>query len=159
MAGTTNCGSIKWGAQQIAIMSQSGIDAQGSSNKYNIDCAFALNGVQSIGYDANFEQTPTFQIGQSETYEINEGIPQVDITISKALDGYCPVYLAATAEATTPSLFGRSPCKSTIAISYFPCTVDSATGNATSTVVFPEVQVNSISYTFGVDGVFTESGS
>jgi len=156
MAGSNACGSIKWGGHQLGIVPQGIIDAAPSGSRYNIACQYRMRGIQSIGYDPNVDQTPNFEIGQIETYEINEGVPSVDITISKSLDGYCPVYLAATAEATSPTLLGRSSCKATYAISYFDCTNDSAEGTPLSTVVFPETQINSIGYTFNVDGAFTE---
>lgn len=156
MAGANACGSIKWGAQQLGITPQGVIDAQPSGSRYNIDCRYRMRGVQSVGYDPNIEQTPNFEIGQIGIYEINEGVPSIDITISKSLDGYTPVYLAVTGEATSPTLLGRSNCKATAAISYFDCTRDNAEGTPVQTAIMPEIQVNSISYTFNVDGAFTE---
>lgn len=153
---SNTCGPVKWAARQVGIKSDCEVAAAPSGQKYFFDADTVLRGVQSVGYDTNFDQTPIFQLSQGEIYEIVEGIPVVDISINKALDGYCPVYLAATKDADNPTLFGRGAQFANVAISIFPCTLDSAKDEAKATVVFPDVQVGSVGYTFGVDGAFTE---
>jgi len=160
MACTPNsCGTVKWAAQQFGIKSYCDVVDAPSGQAYTYTADHVIKGVQSVGFDSNFELTPIFQLSQGEIYETNEGLPQVDISVNKVLDGYTPVYLAATQDSVSPTLFGRAPVKCVPAIAIFPCTVDSATGAPNATVVFPQAQVNSVSYTFGNDGPFTEDVS
>lgn len=149
-----SCGSIKWPAQQIGVKSENQVAADGGA--YNFGSGHVLYGVQSLGYDANIDPQVIFQIGQGAIYDIDDGLPTVDITVNKALDGYCPVFLAATRDATEPTLLARAPTKANFGISYFDCTKDSARGSAEATVVLKDVQVTSVGYTLGVDGVFSE---
>jgi hypothetical protein len=148
MASAGTCGGIKWPAQQLNIAPTSG--------GFSFDCASAVSGVQSVGLSANFDLTPIFQLSQSEVYETNEALPQIEVTINKALDGAPMVYLVATQDSTSPSLFGRTPCFTNVALSMFPCTLDSASGTPNSVMVTSGVQVGSVSYTFTVDGPATE---
>lgn len=156
---TSSCGSLKWPAQQVGIKSQCEVENSNPGEEYNLGCEGLLYGVQSIGYDANLDPQIISQLGQGALYDVDEGLPTVDITTSKILDGYCPVYLAATKDATEPTLLARAPAKANIFVSYFDCTKDSASGEPRSTVVLKDVQVTSLSYTFGVDSPFSEDVS
>lgn len=172
MAGTGNCGGVKWPAQQVGIKPQSEVDAASTGEEFwfgttdgtspalsGVESNHLSKGVQSIGFDPTFETTPIFQLCQSELYELNEGLPEINISATKALDGYCPMYLQATQDADSPSLFGRQACKAALAIGIFPCDLDSTIGDPDHVVVFKESNVNSISYTFTVEGAFTEEVS
>lgn len=156
---TQTCGSLKWPSMQVGVKSQCEVDAANSGEDYNLDCSGVLRGIQSIGYDANIDPQAIFQVGQGAIYDTDEGLPTVDVTINKALDGYCPAFLALTKDAVEPTLLARAPTKSNLFVSYFDCTKDSARGSANSTVVFKDLQVTSAGYTFGVDGAFTEDVS
>jgi len=46
-----------------------------------------LNGVQSVGVNSTFNFEQVFQLGQLEIYENIEGIPEVEVTIEKAITG------------------------------------------------------------------------
>lgn len=158
---TQTCGSLKWPSQQVGVKSQCEVDASAEGQEYNIGAELAasggvLRGIQSIGYDANMDPQAIFQIGQGAIYDTDEGLPTVDVTINKALDGYAPAFLALTKDAVEPTLLARAPTKSNLFVSYFDCTKDSARGTANSTVVFKDLQVTSAGYTFSVDGAFTE---
>lgn len=151
--GQNTCGSLKWVGQQLGIIGGCEVALE---TGFSFECDDVVRGVQSFGYDPSFETTPYFQLGQSEIYELREGIPSINITASKALDGYPTIYTMATKDAQTPSLLGRAATKCAIAVAMFPCDKDSAQGTANSIVVFSGAQVNSVSYNFGVDNVFTE---
>lgn len=77
-----------------------------------------IRGLQSIGITTNFSLTQAFEIGKLTIYENIEGVPDVEATMEKVLDGYCPIYLLATqtqADSTSPptsaTLAGRAPTK------------------------------------------------
>jgi hypothetical protein len=48
----------------------------------------AASGVQSVGVNTTFNLEQVFQLGQLEIYENIENIPDVEVTIEKALDGH-----------------------------------------------------------------------
>ena len=143
------CGGIKWPSQQF------GIKNVGTGN-YAFTCAHMVSGVQAVGMNANFSLEPVFQFTQSEIYELNEGLPQIEMTVNRVLDGSCPTYLMASTTAPNPTLFGRTPSFSVLGLAIFPCTLDSASGAPNAIVGISGAQVSSIGYTFGVDGPSTE---
>ena len=68
----------------------------------------AAHGVQSIGITTNFNLEQVFELGQISIYENVEGTPDVEVTMSKVLDGYIPLYCLATADQTNgPALSQR----------------------------------------------------
>lgn len=117
----------------------------------------AAHGVQSVGVTTNFNLDPVQEIGQSRIYENLENIPDVEVTMEKVLDGYCPLYLLATAGSTSATLFGRSNTRSTVAMTIFPDTYDSASGVAVAQLQCSGLYVSSAGYTFPADGRFTEN--
>jgi len=143
-----SCISIKYPSQQLNI--QSNLDG------FTFAAASFVSGVQSVGLNANFNLNPIFELSQSEVYENGEQLPQIEITVNKVLDGGCPAYLHATKDATSPSLFGRTPFFANVALSIYPCTLDSASGTPNAIMVASGVQVGSVGYTFNTDGPSTE---
>ena len=117
----------------------------------------ALHGVQSVGMTTNFNLEQVFELGQLAIYENIEEIPDVEISLTKVLDGYIPMYCLATGwDATTPTLAGRSNSKTFFGLNIFDDTLTSATGTADSVVECSGMFVGSISYTFPLDDNFTE---
>lgn len=149
MAGVNTCGGIKWPTQQF------GIKNVGSGN-YAFVCGHMVSGVQAVGMNANFSLEPVFQLTQSEIYELNEGLPQIEVTVNRVLDGSCPTYLMASTDAPNPTLFGRTPCVSVLGLAIFPCTLSSTSGTPNAIVGISGAQVSSVGFTFGVDGPSTE---
>ena len=66
-----------------------------------------VHGVQSVAVTTTFNLEQAFELGQLEIYENIEGIPNVEISASKVLDGYPPMFLLATQRASDPDL-GRT---------------------------------------------------
>lgn len=117
----------------------------------------AAHGVQSIGTTTTFNLIQEYELSQFALYENIEDIPDVEITMEKVIDGYPLLYHLATPSATSPSLVGRSTEKCHVALSIFPETNDSASGNALVTVESSGMYFNSATYTMTVDGSATES--
>lgn len=117
----------------------------------------AAHGVQSVGVTTTFNLEPVFELGQSAIYENIENIPDVEVTLEKVLDGFPLLYHLATKGSATATLFGRANSRSTLALTIFPDTNDSASGVAIAQVDFSGLYVSNIGYTFPVDGNFTES--
>lgn len=115
-----------------------------------------VHGVQSVGCATNFRLDQIFELGQLEIYHNRENIPDVEITMQKVLDGYCPAYLLATSGSSAATLAGRSNTKSIFAMSIFDDSIDQASGSELNTVVCSGVYPSQVSYSFQVEGPFTE---
>jgi hypothetical protein len=127
----------------------------------------AAHGVQTVGLTTNFNLEQVFELGQLAIYQNVEGIPEIEVTINKVLDGYPLVYVLATEKgseiandlvATGPDLPGRQNARVDMRLSIYPDTVVSANGNpvAGGVVKCKGMYVSSVTYTFPVDGNFTE---
>jgi len=117
----------------------------------------SLHGLSSIGINTKFNLQHFFEIGQVSVYETSENIPDVEATIEKQLDGYCPVYLQATKGAASASLVGRSAVKTTLGLSIYSDVQDSASGTPLAQCTMSGMYIQSIGYNFNVQGASTES--
>lgn len=127
----------------------------------------AAHGVQTVGLTTNFNLEQVFELGQLAIYQNIEGIPEIEVTINKVLDGYPLIYVLATEKgseiaedltATGPDLPGRQNARVDMRLSIYPDTQVSANGNPVGggVVNCKGMYVSSVSYTFPVDGNFTE---
>jgi len=130
---------------------QVGLKADG-----NTGAPTALHGVQSVSMSTNFNLEQVFELGQIAIFENIENIPDVEVQMSKVLDGYPLMYHHATLSATSPTLAGRSTSKSIFTMSLFSDANDSASGTPLSEVRCSGMFVSSVGYNFPVDGDFTE---
>ena len=124
------------------------------------------HGVQSIGITTNFNLEQVFELGQLSIYENIEGIPDVEVTLEKVIDGYPLLYLMATTGVTGSSASGlvaRSKQQANLTLGIFGeeyGNIDVAldnSGNSEVEVLCSGMYVSSVSYTLGADGNFTES--
>ena len=135
---------------------QVGLKPDGDTGAF--DSTDVLHGIQSVGMTSNFNLEPINELGQLETYENTEMLPEVEVTLQKVLDGYPLIYHQATKGTNTldPTLAGRSKTESIFGMSIFDDRLEAATGTPGSIVQCSGMFVNSISYSFGSDGAFTE---
>lgn len=123
-----------------------------------------IHGLQSVGMTTNFNLEQVFELGQLEIYQNIEEVPEIEVTLNKVLDGYPLIYTLATEEGTsvgafvasTPTLTGRQNARVDMELTIYDDTQQSATGNSISKVNCNGMYVSSVSYTFPVDGNFTE---
>ena len=127
------------------------------------------HGVQSVGITTNFNLEQAFELGQIQIYENIEGLPDVEVTLEKVLDGYALLYHLATPSPASVGLVGRGKDRTDLSLGIYSDAFDSVTdsGNryiAASDNGVPEVEVfcsgmyvGSVSYTVPVDGNATES--
>ncbi len=114
-------------------------------------------GVQSAGFTTTFNLEDVFHLGQLDAYENVEGIPEVEVTAERVLDGTKPFWLMVTDPDFT-SLKGRTAgYKADLAVSVYPDVQDSAEGTPDSTVVASGMFISSYTLSFPTDGNFTES--
>jgi hypothetical protein len=115
-----------------------------------------IHGLQSCTNDSNLNLEKIFEIGQSSEYEQVEDLPDVTVSLSKVLDGYCPIYLLATNGSTSSTLAGRADTQSIFRLFVYPDDFVSASGTALQQLTVSGSYINSVNYNFSVDGNFTE---
>lgn len=125
-----------------------------------------VNGLQTVGITTNFNLEQVFEMGQLAIYQNVENVPDIEVTLNKVLDGYPLIYVMATENGTSipgvptavdPSIAGRQNARCDMRLSIFKDTATSISGVVPETVVTCSgMYVSSVSYTFPVDGNFTE---
>lgn len=117
-----------------------------------------VRGAQSVGMTTTFNFEQVFQLGQIEIYEYVELEPEIEMTIERVLDGTKPLWFMTTGPRGSVDLVARTADYTVdIAIPIYPDTQTRATGNPISMALGSGMFLSSITYTFPVDGNFTES--
>jgi hypothetical protein len=123
-----------------------------------------VHGLQSVGMTTNFNLEQVFELGQLEIYQNVEEVPEIEVTLNKVLDGYPLIYILATEAGTavgdflseSPTLTGRQNARVDMELSIYDDAQQSAEDESISVVNCDGMYVSSVSYTFPVDGNFTE---
>lgn len=127
-----------------------------------------VHGLQTVGITTNFNLEQVFEMGQLAIYQNVENVPDIEVTLNKVLDGYPSLYTLATETgsdvvsnpsglvASSPTIPGRQNARTDMILSVYKDTQVAATGDLLSAVVCSGMYVSSVSYTFPVDGNFTE---
>lgn len=121
------------------------------------NAAEAAHGVQSVGINTSFNLEQAFELGQISVYENIEGLPDIEVTVEKVLDGYPLVYHLATSGATENTLVNRTKLRGNVSLGIFHDDKEQISGIAPVEVFMSGMYVNSLSYTFPTDGPCTES--
>lgn len=118
-----------------------------------------IHGLQTVSLTTTFNLDRVSEIGQLEIYQNIENVPNVELVLEKVIDGYAPIYILATQGRSNTSLQGRQNPKCEVAMSIFDETFHSAASgvNPLSEVKLSGMFVSSLTYTFPVEGNFTES--
>ena len=147
---------VYYAIQQVAMAPDSSAPAQHSSMK-------VAHGVQSVGITTTFNLEQVFELGQISIYENVEGTPDVEVTMSKVLDGYIPLYCMATAMfAASPALANRNAAnvKSFVQLGIWNEANNQSAGQtdtyADSLVEMSGLVVSSVGYNFPLDDNFSE---
>lgn len=136
---------IFWAVQGVGIAKQ-------STTSFT-----TVHGVQSLGITTTFNLEQAFELGQLAIYENIENIPDVEVTMEKALDGYPLLYHLATRGYAANTLAGRGNQQCNIALNIYGDTQNSASGVPISEVYMSGMYISSVAYTLPVDGFATES--
>ena len=112
-----------------------------------------VKGLQNAGITTNYNLTQVFELGQQAIYENIEELPDVEVSLSKVLDGSPLMYHLSTVDATLPTLAGRSNAKCKFALGIWPDTETSATSTTTpdSVLACSGMYIGSVSYSFPLD--------
>lgn len=117
----------------------------------------SIRGLQSCGANTTFNLEQVFEMGQLAIYENVEGIPNIELTMQKVLDGYAPIFTLVTQSATAATLIARAnanPCA--VVLGIYSDQLNSASGNAVAAVTMSGMYVSSVAYNINVDGNATE---
>jgi hypothetical protein len=124
-----------------------------------------VHGLQSAGITTNFNLEQVFEMGQLAIYQNVENIPEIEVTLNKVLDGYPLLYILGTEAgsavntslvAQSPTISGRQNARVDVELSIYSDSKDASEGTPISVVHCNGMYVSSVSYTFPVDGNFTE---
>ena len=120
-----------------------------------------LHGVQSVGVNTTFNLEQAFELGQISIYENIEGLPDIELTIERVLDGYPLAYRLATkkSDGTSPgnTLVERTKQRCDAVLAVYPDDQNAVAGTPPVQVYMSGMYINSVSYTLPVDGNCTES--
>lgn len=147
---------IFYAVQQVSI----GPDALG---QYQV-----VKGVQSVSMTTTFNLEQAFELGQLEIYENIEGVPNIEMTVNRLLDGNPLLYVLASATQSSDA-YSRADdinlASSNESVLKLGIWDEASYSNAqngvapTNEVSISGAVMSSVSYTFGVDGNFTEEVS
>lgn len=129
------------------------------SNNNTIVTDQVARGVQSVGINTSFNLEQVFELGQIQIYENIEGLPDVEVTLEKVIDGHKLLWSLATDHAVNQaSLSSRSKVQCNLTLGIFSEDQDFVAGGTPPVEVFCSgMYVSSCSYTIPVDGNATES--
>ena len=116
-----------------------------------------VRGVQSGSETFNINSNAINEWGQVAPYEIIELTPDGTIQIERVQDGCVPLYLMATEGASSASLTGRQDIRSCLAVGMYDPSNPYVSGTPGRVIEWSGLNVNSIGFSFGTDGAFTES--
>ena len=120
------------------------------------------HGVQSVSTTTTFNLEQAFELGQLAIYENIEGIPDVEVSLTKLLDGYIPLYLLATASdadgnaLTNPDLAARAVAETVMQLGIWPETDQAVNASPATYVEMSGLVVSSVSYNFPLEDNFSE---
>jgi len=124
--------------------------------------ATVQHGVQSVGLNSSFSFEQVFELGQIEIYENIEGVPEVEATIERVLDGEATLYEQfGTQDSTNPgqSLLNVGDGQKSLLLSVFEDNKDSNTGTVQTGVECTGMYIGNYSISINLDGPSTESCS
>lgn len=144
---------IFYAIQALGLAPHDVVASGGAPSGFN-----TAHGVQSVGITTTFNLEQVFELGQLELYENIEGIPDIEVTAQKVLDGYPLLYHLATPTAASPSLVGRSNERSFVMLNIYADTEEFAGSGITplQQVGMSGMFVSALTYTLNVDANSTE---
>ena len=116
-----------------------------------------VHGAQSVGINTTFNLEQVFELGMIQIFENIEGLPDVEVTTEKVIDGYALVYHLATAKTNGTNITARSKARSCVSLGIYSDENDVVSGVAPVEVYTSGMYISSVSYTLPVEGNATES--
>lgn len=120
------------------------------------------HGVQSVSTTTTFNLEQAFELGQLAIYENIEGIPDVEVAMSKVLDGYPPLFLLSTASKDDgsaldgPALSKRAVAETIVQLGIWTETDEAVNNSPVQYVEMSGLAPSSVSYNFPLEDNFSE---
>ena len=131
-----------------------------SSGGWDTGTYVSPKGLQSVGVTTNFNLTQLFELGQQELYDNVEGVPEIQVTLQKTLDGTIPLYLICMGGTITDgngkNIGELANNRVDFKLGVYDDTKLAAAGNSTYGVLCSGMYLSSIGYTLPLDGFATE---
>jgi len=147
---------IYYASQTVQLMPQNA-DATSHYPRW-----FQPLGLQSVGMNTTFNLQQAFQLGTVELYDNVEGVPNVEVSMSKIVDNTAPLYTmcmgggAGVNGALSQPLGALSTNRVNFRLGIFEDNKQFASGNAASHVVCSGMYLSRFSFAFPVEGNATE---
>ena len=144
---------IFYAMQQVAVDPQNRRARPASASQYQ-----AVPAVQSVSMTTSFSLEQAFELGQVEIFENIEGVPSIEMTINRLLDGSVPLYVLGAGSFENADVVTTAATNEVgIALGIFN-EANSSVGGTTpiSQVTIVDAVMTNVAYTMGVDGNFTE---
>ena len=144
---------IFYAMQQVAVDPQNRKARPASASQYQ-----AVPAVQSVSMTTSFSLEQAFELGQVEIFENIEGVPYIEMTINRLLDGSVPLYVLGAGSFENADVVTTAATNEVgIALGIFN-EANSSVGGTTpiSQVTIVDAVMTNVAYTMGVDGNFTE---
>jgi hypothetical protein len=117
-----------------------------------------IHGVQSVSSTTNFQLDKVFEFGNINIYETIENIPNVELNVTKVIDGYPCIYMAASNAAVAPTLVGRTTTSANVKLLVFDDANQSTSGVASlNAMECQSMFISSLQYNFPVNENGTEA--
>lgn len=152
---------IFFGSSALAIKSKyvSGFGVDGTETTADGNWVVP-RGIQSVGFSTSVAFEPMFQLGQTEVYgRMETQSPQVECTISKAIDGSQMLYTTLNGGHTAANNKAPAELASNevqIALGVYAESVPYASGNTQAAVHCSGMYVSNLQIQLPLDGVATE---
>jgi hypothetical protein len=115
-----------------------------------------VQGAQSVSINTNFNLEQIFQLGRLALYDNFPTDPEVEVTLSKILDGHGLIFTYFAGGPGANSLVSTANDTAEIVLHVDEDNKDFIAGVATASVTMTGCFLSSLNYTFPVDGSFTE---
>jgi hypothetical protein len=144
----------------VASFDSNGIEQLETGAGANDNKWFVPKGIQSVGFSTSAAFEPMFQLGQTEVYgRMESQSPQVECTISKAIDGTQPLYTTLNgghgiANNKAPAELASNSVE--IALGIYAESVPYASGATQAAVFCSGMYVSNVQIQLPLDGVATE---
>lgn len=116
-----------------------------------------VHGVQSVGVTTNFSLEQVFEFGQIEIYENIEALPELEVTVERVLDGTKPLWFMVTDDTKNTLNEAVANYKADVGLNIYPDSQNRASGTIRQFMFVSGMFISNATYTFPVDGNFTES--
>ena len=152
---------IFFGSSALAVKSKYVTSFANDGTEVTTDGSWVVpRGIQSVGFSTSVAFEPMFQLGQTEVYgRMETQSPQVECTISKAIDGSQMLYTTlngghSNANNKAPAELASNQVE--IALGVYAESVPYASGNTQAAVYCSGMYVSNLQIQLPLDGVATE---